>query len=69
MEKLKRQISESISNYSLEKANEEAGVATPKRSALNSPLASSSSSVHSSPIKAASSVPQIVPVLVSAPQV
>ena len=53
-DKLIRQISESISSYSLEKANETAGViSTPKRSVPNSPLASSiSNSIHTSPIKA-----------------
>lgn len=47
-----RQISESISNYSLEKAHEDAGVATPKRdgvSRLVTPAASQSSSALSSP--------------------
>jgi len=52
-DKLIRQISESISSYSLEKAHETAGVLTPKRSVPSSPLASSSSnSIHSTPIKA-----------------
>ena len=53
-DKLIRQISESISSYSLEKANETAGVTTPKRSVPQSPLAisSSSNSIHATPVKA-----------------
>lgn len=54
-DKLIRQISESISNYSLEKAYEKAGVETPKKqSPPASPLALSSSSlsIHASPKKA-----------------
>ena len=54
-DKLIRQISESISNYSLEKAYEKAGVETPKKqSPPGSPIALSSSSlsIHAHPLKA-----------------
>lgn len=51
-DKLIRQISESISSYSLEKAHECAGVATPKRdgkSGSGTPAGSHNSSALSSP--------------------
>jgi hypothetical protein len=49
-EALIRQISDSISNYDLEKANESVGVHTPKRAdALSS--GSNSSSLSASPMK------------------
>lgn len=64
-DKLIRQISESISNYSLEKAYVTAGVETPKKSAPTSPLASSGSSLSIivSPVKTQiASVSEIKPV-------
>ena len=51
-DKLIRQISESISSYSLEKANEFAGVVTPKRDGISgsgTPAGSPNSSALSSP--------------------